>query len=48
MPVMSHFTGDELRKEAQGLNGDWNRPVAGQDFEQIDSSTRQDGIGGSL
>ena len=48
MSVMSQFSGAELKKEPQGLNGDWNRPVAGQDFEQIDSSTRQDGIGGSL
>ncbi len=44
---MSQFTRAEFKKVPQGLNGDWNHPYEGQDFNQIDSSTGQDGIGGA-
>jgi len=44
---MSQFNRDEFKKVPQGLNGDWNHPFEGQDFNQIDSSTGQDGIGGA-
>ena len=44
---MSQFTRAEFKKVPQGLNGDWNHPSEDQDFDQIDSSTGQDGIGGA-